>query len=115
MNEKQETVLRGKGDVLEKSTLMAALAYLGILIVIPFLTEDYKDPFVKFHIKQGVVLIVFGIIGFFVSVIPVLGWLIGWLFWLAALILLVIGVMNAVSGNEKELPVIGHFAKKLNF
>ncbi len=94
---------------------MAVLAYLGILIVVPFLTEAHKDPFVKFHLKQGVVLIIFEIVGFFVGAIPVLGWFVGWLIWLATLVFVVIGIMNAASGDEKMLPVIGPFATNLSF
>lgn len=109
MDKKQEAAPVGK------NTLMAVLAYLGILIVVPLLTEAYKEPFVKFHVKQGVVLIIFYVIGFFIGMIPILGWLIGWLVWLAALILIIIGIVNAASGAEKELPAIGHFAEKLNF
>ena len=47
----------------EKNTLMAVLAYLGILILVPFLTDAKKDPFVKFHLKQGVALIIVEVVG----------------------------------------------------
>lgn len=103
------------GKSAEKNTLMAVLAYLGILIIIPFLTEAHKDPFVKFHLKQGVILIIFEVIGWFVGIVPVLGWFIGWLIWLVALVFIVIGIVNAASSAEKELPVIGQYAKSLNF
>lgn len=88
---------------------------MGVLIIVPFLSEAHKDPFVKFHIKQGVALIVFEIVGFFVGAIPVLGWLIGWLIWLAALVFIIVGITNAASGSEKMLPVIGPFATDLSF
>jgi uncharacterized membrane protein len=99
----------------EKNTLMAVLAYLGILILVPFLTDAKKDPFVKFHLKQGVALIIVEVVGGFIGAIPILGWLIGWIIWLAILVLAIIGIMNASSGKEKELPFVGGFAKNLNF
>ena len=98
----------------QKNTGMAILAYLGILIIIPFLTEAHKDPFVKFHLKQGLVLIIVWIILSAIHVVP-LGFLVGWILWLLAVILSIIGIVNAAQGQEKELPLIGGFAKNFNF
>lgn len=92
---------------------MGVLAYLGILVIIPYLTS--KDvPFVKFHVKQGAVL----------AIIEIILWLISGLFWelwffinlieLVLLILSIIGIINVVQNKEKELPVIGAWAKSLN-
>lgn len=96
------------------NTGMAILAYLGILIIIPFLAESHKDPFVKFHLKQGLVLIITEVIAWFLWIVP-LGFLIAWLVWLCIFVLIIIGVVNAASGKQKELPVIGHFSSKFNF
>jgi len=38
----------------EKNTGMAIVAY--ILFFIPLLTDAKKDPFVKYHVKQGLVI-----------------------------------------------------------
>ncbi len=106
---------------------MAILAYLGILIIIPFLTEAKNDPFVKFHIKQGIGLIIFWLIVWALSFvfetfmvfvgIPLLG-LIGLIFpllYLASFILMVVGIANAVSGKMKELPLVGSWGNRFNF
>ena len=98
----------------QKNTLMAVLAYLGILVVIPFLmTKD--DPFVKFHIKQGLVLLV----------LEAALWVLGSMSWsfmifiplvnLAIFVLAIIGIVNAVQGKEKELPLVGQFSKYFTF
>ncbi len=94
---------------------IAILAYLGILIVIPFLTDAKNDPFVKFHIKQGLVLIVLEVVSWFLMTIPVLGWFIGSLLWLFTVIMVITGIINVLSGNQKELPLIGHLASNFNF
>ncbi len=94
---------------------MAILSYLGILIVIPFLTDAKNDPFVKFHLKQGLVLFVAEVVATFIVAIPVLGWIASPLIWLASLVLIIIGIMNAIHGKEKELPLVGGFAKHFNF
>lgn len=50
-----------------KNIGMAIVAY--IIFFIPLLTEAKKDPFVKYHVKQGLVLfiawIIVGMLGYF--------------------------------------------------
>ena len=98
----------------EKNTLMAVLAYLGILIIIPFLVAKDK-PFVKFHLKQGLVLFI----------IEAIVWVLGmYFFWelyrvlqlvnLAMIIFSILGIVNVLQGKEKELPLLGQFAKHFN-
>jgi uncharacterized membrane protein len=98
---------------------MAIFAYLWILILIPFLTNEKNDPFVKYHIKQGLTLIIFEVATWAVSMvlgwIPLIGALVIWLLWLASLVLVIIGIMNVVNGHEKELPFIGQYAKSFTF
>ena len=38
-----------------ETTIMASLSYVGPLVLIPFLTKK-EDPFIMFHVKQGIVL-----------------------------------------------------------
>lgn len=103
----------------KKHNGMAVFAYLWVLIVIPFLTEAKNDPFVKFHLRQGLALLIFEVVGWFVSmfiwIIPILGALLIWLWWIAGFALAIVGIMNALNGHEKELPFIGHYAKHFNF
>jgi len=98
---------------------MAVFAYLWILIIVPFLTDSKNDPFVKYHLKQGLVLIIFEVVGWFLNMvltwIPIIGSLIMWLWWLASLVLVIIGIINVVNGREKELPYIGQYAKRFIF
>jgi uncharacterized membrane protein len=93
------------------NTGMAILAYLGILLIIPFLTEAKNDPFVKFHIKQGLVLLIIDVVGSFIFWVPIIGWLL----WLGVIVLVVMGIMNAAAGKQKELPIIGKFASNFHF
>jgi len=88
----------------EDKNAIALFSYLGIFIIIPLLT-DKDNPFVKFHIKQGLVFLIFAVL---------LGW-IPFLGWIAVIILGILGIVNVLNGNKKELPVIGQFGKKFNF
>ena len=102
-------------DAGHNRTLMAVLAYLGILIIIPFLMAK-NDPFVKFHIKQGLVLVI----------VEVILWVIGgmfiWQLWgviqlinLATIVFAIIGIVNVINHKEQELPLIGGLAKNFTF
>jgi fumarate reductase subunit D len=93
--------------------IMGILAYLGILIVIPFLTESRNNPFVKFHLKQGLVLFLAELVAYAVLRVPGVGW-ISPVIGIASLILVVTGIINVVNGETKELPLIGHLANKIN-
>lgn len=97
--------------------LMAALAYLGILVVVPFFVEK-KSGFVRYHVGQGMTLfvleIVYGIVYQFLTVTVLLvSWRLYFIVRIAGCaalffpVLAVVGIINVVNGNEKELPVIG--------
>ena len=83
---------------------MAVLCYLGILWLIPFLTAK-ESPFVKYHLNQGLTLLILGLIVAVISWIPVIGWLCG----VVVFALAIIGIVNVVNGKAQELPVIGKF------
>ena len=93
----------------QKNTLMAAISYLGPLVILSYLIAK-DDSFVKFHVRQGAVL--FGI-EIALSVITSMFWglfMLGQIVNLGALILSIIGIANAVQNKEKELPLVGHLA-----
>lgn len=96
-----------------KNMLMAILSYLGPLVIISYLTSK-DDPFVKFHIKQG--LAIFGlevIIWIFGSMMYSM-WMIVNILNFATLILSIVGIVNVVQGKEKELPIVGKFAQSFS-
>lgn len=97
----------------EKNTLMAALAY--ILFFIPLLTDAKDDPFVKYHIKQGLVLFICAAILMVVENIFILRIMLAPLFNLIIFVFIILGIINAVSGKTDPLPIIGKFADKFNF
>ena len=84
--------------------VMAILCYIGILWLIPFLTTK-ESPFVKFHLNQGLTLLILALIVAAVSWIPVVGWLCS----VVVFALAIIGIVNVANGKAQELPVIGKF------
>lgn len=102
---------------------MAILAY--IFFIVPLLTARDKK-FAMFHTEQAIALwiafiaiyIVITILNIIVSqisssigcVISILGILP----WLAYVVLWIMGLLNAIGGKVKELPVIGPWGAKFN-
>ncbi len=98
--------------------IMAVLAYLGFLVLIPMFTAK-ESKFVRYHVRQGLMLLVTELI-FYVgycilcftvlsiswhlySIVKIIG-IIRYLF----PVLTIIGIINVINGKEKELPVTGN-------
>ena len=91
---------------IEKNKIMAVLAY--IIFLIPLLAA--KDSrFARFHTNQGLVLFISAIIFSIVAAIPIIGWIIAPIIGLLITVLAIIGIINALNGRTKELPIIGKF------
>ena len=96
--------------------LRGVLAYLGLLVIVPYITMK-DDPFVKFHIKQGLVLVVIEVALWILVRILYFGFL-GIIFHLAniaLLILSILGIINVLNKKQKMLPFVGDFTKHFTF
>lgn len=102
---------KGELNDVEQNKAIAAIGYIWILCFVPlFMKRDSK--FAQFHGKQGLVLFIVEII---ISVLFWWIWWFGWILGLVTLILAIMGILQALQGNWWEMPIIGQFAKKLNF
>ena len=97
----------------EKYRGMAVLAY--VIFFIPLLTEAKDNPYVKFHVKQGLMVLLASIaVSVVGSIIPFLGWFLIIPFGsLLVMILWVMGILNAINGEQKQVPLIGKYAEQL--
>ncbi len=103
---------------IKEGKLCAILNYLVFIVGIIWWLADEKmkkNKFATFHVKQVLILIIVSIIVSFINIIPILGQIIFLIAEIIILVLWIIGLINAISGKEKELPIIGKFAEKLNF
>lgn len=106
MSEQQVEVLFSAEDI-EKNKVISALAY--ILFFLP-LVACPESSFGKFHANQGLLLLIVGLAGSIVlSIIPVIGWIILPLFSLVVFIFGIMGLIGALNGKAKELPIIGKY------
>lgn len=86
---------------------MAVLCYLGILWIVPLLTDHKNNPFVKFHINQGILLTILWVAILIIGYIPYIGGVISWIGGIAVFVLAIIGIINSVNMEQKPLPLIG--------
>ena len=101
-------------EEVEAGKAMAIIAYF--IFFVPLLVEDArKNRFAMYHTEQAILLMIL----YFASIIigGVIGMVtcgIGFILFLVPLAGLVIGIINAVQGNAKPLPVIGQYGEKFN-
>ena len=107
-----EKVVYSAEDI-EENKVIALLSYLGIVVLVPLLAKK-ESPYAQFHAKQGLVLLIAWIAIGIITVIPIIGWIIGPIASIVLLIFSIIGIINALGGQTKELPLIGQFGEKLN-
>ena len=73
----------------------------------------------KFHVKQALVLLIasiaVSIVGWVLIWIPVIGWIAFIVLRLGVLALWIMGLVGAIQGKQKEVPVLGSLAKNFNF
>lgn len=99
---------------------MAVLAYIGLLVLIPIFAAP-KSRFARYHANQGLILlileaavnVVFFLIGIIAALLVEIAFIsiflgiIHWLLNIAILALCILGIVNAVQGKAKPLPLIG--------
>ncbi|MCX5997819.1 MAG: DUF4870 domain-containing protein [Chloroflexi bacterium] len=86
---------------------------LGWVSGLVFFLIEKDSKFVKFHAMQSIITFVaLMIIMWIANVIPLIGWLIGGLVGLLALVLWIILMIKAYQGEKFKLPVIGDLAEK---
>lgn len=95
-------------QVVEPNKLLAGCSYLGVLFLVPLLAES-KDEFVRFHLRQGVVMFAIGVIASF-------GFHYrrgGSMLMLAVVVVSLVAAIRAWRGDRWQLPVIGKYAAKI--
>ncbi|MHB8129832.1 MAG: DUF4870 domain-containing protein [Mobilitalea sp.] len=92
---------------IEKNKTIAGLAY--IIFFLPLLAcPDSK--YGRYHANQALILFIASVGGSIVlSIIPIIGWLLLPVLFIAVTVFAIIGLINGLGGKAKELPLIGKF------
>lgn len=98
---------------IKQNRIIALLSYLSWLVLVPIFGAK-ESKFARFHANQGLVLAIGGTLVMFVLGLLKGMKLIGWIFSIASalvallcFVLAIIGIINALNGKAKELPLIG--------
>ncbi|HSQ21724.1 MAG TPA: DUF4870 domain-containing protein [Coriobacteriia bacterium] len=103
------------GDVpSDTGKILAAVGYLvGIVALIAILIEPYKNErFVRHHAVQALGIWVGWIAISIISAIPVIGWIISAVGWIALLVFSIMGAVKAFQGEMWEMPVVHGLVKQ---
>jgi len=112
---KQKTIETEEKD---DSKLFAFLAtFLSIIGFIIALIAKRDNKYVMFYAKQSLVIfiiaIIAGVIGKILLFIPIIGWIINFALNVIMFILWLVSWIYAISGKEKDVAVVGSYARKI--
>jgi uncharacterized membrane protein len=112
-------------EEIESGKAMAFVAY--IIFFIPLLIEEQrKNKFVMYHTEQALTLVILWVIIWIAqAILSAIVFSISFhlyflvviinLLWIIPLVLWILGVINALTGKVKEVPIVGQFGKMFNF
>lgn len=107
-----ESTLAGMADDndltgLDSNLLLASLSYIGVLVLIPLISDARKNSFIAFHARQGLVIFLLEVIAVIAS-----NWLsfLGGLLFALMLVASVMGLFTCLHGERRYIPGIGKIA-----
>ena len=111
--ESSEAAGNSSADDIEKNKLFAVIGYVvPFLFFVPLISEASTNKFARYHANQQLLLLLFWVIGQVVAsllVVVVIGALLYPVVVIGGVILMVMGIINALNGEMKPLPVLGKF------
>jgi len=99
--------------VLAEDKTVAIVSYLTLIgfIVALVIHGNNKTRLGAYHLRQSLGLIVCSLamlpVGLVLGFIPVLGWLTGFAIWIGFIALWAVGLISALNGQQKPVPVLG--------
>lgn len=91
----------------EDFRLLMALSYLSILFLVPALILGKDSNYVRRHTNQVIALSLFGYLCALVMIIPLLGWLVGFVGLIANLVFMIIAIVRALRYDIFVIPITG--------
>jgi len=97
---------------IQEGKFFAVVSYISFLCIITLVLKR-DNKFAVYHAKQGLVLFVFEVVSFILSIIPLLGGLLR-IFGTAIFMLVSLwGILQALMGNSCRIPVVSEIADKI--
>ena len=111
MNQKETEHIPPQKDI-QEDRLFAAIGYLGILCLIPLLLKK-DSAFAQHHGKQGLVILIVWLALWVGMIVPILGQIVWTLGSLALIVLIILGMVNALQGKMWDVPFLAKYAKQI--
>jgi len=96
--------------------IISYFTWIGWIIAF-VLYNSNKSQLAAYHLRQSLALMILSILVYIVQImllfIPFLGWAIAILLWIGLVVLWVLGLLAAINGEEKPMPVIGSQAQNI--
>ena len=104
---------------------LGALCYFSVFVLLPIFAVREKSAFLAAHCRQGLTLLfiefiavtLLRIVDASLGLIPILGLLITVVLhlavWLVCLVLAVLGIVKAISGEDYRLPLVDEYADRI--
>ncbi len=97
---------------IREGKFFAIISYVSFLCIITLILKR-NNKFALYHARQGLVLFVLEVAAFILSIIPLLGWLIGIFGYALFLLVSLWGIMQAALGIYCGIPVISKISEKV--
>ena len=94
--------------------IISYFTWIGWIIAFVLYSSN-KSQLAAYHLRQTLALMILMTIVYILQImlifIPFLGWAIAILLWIGLVVLWVLGLLAAINGEEKPMPVIGSLAQ----
>jgi len=88
--------------------IVAYLSLVGFVIaLILHNQEGKKTQLGAFHLRQGLGILISSVAMSIISIIPILGWVVGCVGLIAILVMWIMGIIAAANGEMKPAPILG--------
>ena len=93
----------------ERNKYLAALCYFGPAFIAVALLAEKDSKFIRYHVNQAIMLIVFALACAIVCVVPVIGWIAGGIGSIITVVFEIMGIVRAFKGKAVDLPIVGKY------
>ena len=96
-------------DISDNKVIAMCPYLFSVIGIIIALIASKESPFVSFHVRQAMKILICEIIVCVLVIIPFLGWFVIGVWYLISFVLFIIGFINVCCGKAKEIPIISSF------
>ncbi|MDD5561246.1 MAG: hypothetical protein PHT50_03840 [Candidatus Omnitrophica bacterium] len=99
-------------NIIREGKFFAIISYVSFLCIITLILKK-DNRFALYHAKQGLVLFVMEVAAFILSIIPLLGWLIGVFGYALFFLVSIWGIMQSALGIYCRIPAVTEISEKV--